>query len=143
MMTQQESQEIWNLIKDIKVAMLTSNDDGTLRARPMHHIQDEFDGTLWFYTAKSSGKVEELQKQNQVCLSYADPGIDTYVSLSGDVGFTQDKALIDKFWNSFSAAWFEGGKDDPDITLMEIRITQAESWDSKSKEVVPGVRTVC
>jgi len=136
MMTQEQSKEIWDLIKDIKVVMLTTQDDGVLRARPMHHAQDEFDGTLWFFTAKSSGKIEELQRHNQVCLSYADPNSETYVSLSGDVGFTDDKALIDKFWNSFTSAWFPDGKDDPDITLMEIRVTQAESWDSTSNSMV-------
>lgn len=136
MMTQEQSQEIWDLIKGIKVAMLTTQDGDILRARPMHHAQEEFDGTLWFFTAKSSGKAEELQQQNQVCLSYADPNSETYVSLSGDVGFTDDKTLIDKFWNSFVSAWFPKGKDDPDVTLMEIRVTQAESWDSTSNSMI-------
>lgn len=112
MMTKQQSQEIWGLIKDTKVAMLTTQDDGVMRSRPMHHVQGEFDGTLWFFTAKSSGKIEELQRKKQVCLSYADPSNGAYVSLSGDVGFTDDKALIDKFWNGFVSAWFPEGKDD-------------------------------
>ncbi len=41
-----------NLIKDIRIAMLTTQEsDGTLRSRAMGTQQVEFDGDLWFFTS--------------------------------------------------------------------------------------------
>ena len=42
-MSQEHVQKIWDLIKDIKFAMLTSEDDGVLRSRPMVASQKDFD----------------------------------------------------------------------------------------------------
>ena len=45
------TKKLRELIKDIKYAMLTTTeDDGTLRSRPMATLQTEFDGDLWFFT---------------------------------------------------------------------------------------------
>ncbi|WP_417451088.1 pyridoxamine 5'-phosphate oxidase family protein [Kordiimonas sp.] len=136
MMTRDQAQEIWDYIKGTKVAMITSHDEGMLRARPMRHEQDEFDGVLWFFTAKSSDKVSEFASDDRVCVTYADPSSSTYVSLSGFVQFSDDKALIDKFWNTEASAWFPEGKEDPNVMLMGVQVTQAEVWDSASNVMV-------
>ncbi len=135
-MTREQAQEIWDYIKPIKVAMVTSHDHGQLRARPMRHEQEDFDGVLWFFTSKASDKVAELAEDARVCATYADTSSGTYVSLSGAVRFTDDSALIDKFWNAEAAAWFPDGKDDPNVALMGIYVEQAEVWDSKSNAMV-------
>jgi len=31
-----------------------------------------------------------------------------------------DRATIDRLWDRFGAAWFEGGKDDPKLALTRI-----------------------
>lgn len=136
MMTREQAQEIWSYIKDIKVAMITNHDEGLLRARPMRHEQHEFDGTLWFFTSKTSGKVGELVQDDRVCATYTDIGKANYVSLSGTARFTDDRALVDKFWNAEAAAWFPAGKDDPNVVLMGIYVDQAEVWDSKSNAMI-------
>lgn len=136
MMSYEESQEIWSLIKDIKVAMMTTRDGQILRSRPMHNVQKDFDGIVWFFSAKSSHKMDELEEDHHANLSYADVHNDRFVSLSGHVSFTDDRELIDKFWNPFVAAWFPDGKEDPDITLLRTEITHAESWDAESNRMV-------
>ena len=136
MMTREQAQEIWDYIKDIKVAMITSHDGDLLRARPMRHEQDDFDGVLWFFTSKASGKVGELAEDARVCAAYADISDSTYVSLSGTVRFTDDPTLVDKFWNSEAAAWFPEGKSDQNVALMGIYVDQAEAWDSKSNAMI-------
>ncbi|WP_262690648.1 pyridoxamine 5'-phosphate oxidase family protein [Kordiimonas aestuarii] len=136
MMTREQAQEIWEYIKGTKVAMITSHDQGVLRARPMRHEQHDFDGMLWFFTSKASDKVGEFTEDDRVCVTYANPSKATYVSLSGFVRFTDDKALIDKFWNAEAAAWFPDGKDDPNVALMGVQVTQAEVWDSESNGMV-------
>lgn len=131
MSSQEHKQKIWGFIKDIKIGMLTTQDGKELRARPMHIVQDDYDGTLWFFTKASAHKVDETQDKHQVCVTFTDN--DVQVSLSGYAVLSRDQNLIDEFWNPYAEAWFEGGKNDPDVALLEIKITQGEHWKEESK----------
>ena len=67
-------QKLGELIKDIRIAMLTTAlPNGSLRSRPMATQDTEFDGTLWFFTGVESGKVHEIEDDQHVNLSYAEP----------------------------------------------------------------------
>ncbi len=128
--------KVWNMIKAIKVGMLTTEVSGSLHARPMHIVQDEYDGTLWFFTSKASAKVFEIKKDRDVCMTFASVETETYVSLTGHATITQDRKLIEKYWNPFVAAWFPDGKDDPEVSLIELHVRAGEYWDSTSSKVL-------
>lgn len=139
MSTPEHKQLIWNLIKDINVGMLVTKErasDDSMRARPMHLVQDEYDNTLYFYTPKDAAKVFEIQQDRDVCITFSDPQNDVYVSLTGTARLTEDKALIDKYWNDWVAAWFEDGKDDPRLAMLAVKINKGEHWDTKESKVV-------
>jgi general stress protein 26 len=48
-------------------------------------------------------------------------------------------ATIDKLWNRFIAAWFEGGKDDPKLALLRLDAERAEIWVDASS-LVAGIK---
>lgn len=135
MSSKEHKEKIWNYIKDIKVGMLTTQDDDVLRSRPMHIVQDNYDGTIWFFTKRSAEKSYEIQNERDVCISFCNHDDGVHVSLSGRAMLKQDKELINQFWNPFVGAWFENGKDDPNVALLEIKITQGEHWESKDSKV--------
>lgn len=125
------------LIKDIRIAMLTTTEtDGTLRSRPMGTQQIEFDGDLWFFTGADSGKVNEIQHDQHVNLSYAAPEDNRYVSVSGTAQLVRDQNKVKELWNPLLKAWFPNGPDDPNIALLKIDVQAAEYWDSPSSAVV-------
>jgi general stress protein 26 len=133
--TDNSVEKLRDLIKGIKIAMLTTQeDDGTLRSRPMFTQETEFDGDLWFFTAESSPKVDEIQQQRQVNVSYV--GKDTYLSVSGKAQLVRDRQKINEMWNPMYKAWFPNGKDDPDLALLKVHVEQAEYWQSPSGTVV-------
>jgi len=136
MSSREHKEKIWNYIEDIKVGMLVTEDGDDLRARPMHIVQDEYDGTIWFFTQKSAEKISEVRDTHKVGLTFSDQNDGVYISLSGYAHLTQDKALIDKFWSPFTAAWFEGGKDSDEVALLEIKINKGEHWDAEDSKVV-------
>lgn len=120
-------------IKDIKIAMLTTVDeDGTLRSRPMGTQDAEFDGDLWFFTSDTSPKANEVRREQQVNVSYADPGSNRYVSVSGRASLVHDKAKMEQYWNPILKVWFPDGLDTPDIALLRVRVEKAEYWDYSS-----------
>lgn len=53
--------KVAELIKEIRTAMLMTLDEtGTPRSRPMYTHEVEFDGDLWFMTGADSAKVREI-----------------------------------------------------------------------------------
>lgn len=77
-----ENQKIWNIVKKIKVGMLTSTNGSSYHARPMRIVQDEYNGVLWFYTRIDSDKTKDIYTDDNVCVTFCDPN-DSQVSLSG------------------------------------------------------------
>jgi general stress protein 26 len=69
-------------------------------------------------------------------VSYADPGDDSYVSLSGQARFLDEPARKEALWSSMAKAWFPGGPTDPDLALLAVRIRHAEYWDVKESKMV-------
>lgn len=133
---QESIRKLNDLIGDIEVAMLTTIDGGSLRSRPMQTQDFEFDGDLWFFTSSKTHKAEEIEKDNRVNVSYAAPGSNSYVSISGTAEIVRDRAKIDEYWNDILKAWFPEGKDSPDLVLLKVTVEQAEYWDSPSSTIV-------
>lgn len=135
--TRQEAiEKLESLIEGIDFAMLTTIDGGVLRSRPMSTQDFEFDGSLWFFTSSNTHKVDEIEKDNRVNVSYAAPDSNTYVSVSGTAEIVKDRAKIDEYWSEIHRAWFPEGKDSPDLILLKINVEQAEYWDSPSSTIV-------
>ncbi len=130
------TQKMWSMMKSISFAMMTTEDGDNLRARPMVAAQSEFDGTLWFFTRASSHKVDEVQHDQHVGVTYADPSKQDYVSLSGKARLVRDKSAIEAHWGESMRTWFPKGKDDPDIALLKVDITMAEYWDAPNSKMV-------
>jgi general stress protein 26 len=135
-MQEQDAAKLWSLIKAAKFAMLVTEDGDHLRGRPMAASQQNFDGTLWFFTRASSHKVAEVQGDSRVCVTYAEPSRQDYVSFSGRAALVRDRAEIDARWSELLRAWFPDGRDDPDVALLKVTVEQAEYWDSPNSAVV-------
>jgi general stress protein 26 len=137
-MTREEMiQKVSGLIKDIKMAMLTTEaEDGVLRSRPMATQNSPCDGTLWFFTSARSGKVGELEWNPEVNLSYAEPSDNKYVSLSGNGEIVRDRARMAELWSDIYEPWFPQGLNDPDVCLLKVEVSAAEYWEAKSGKMV-------
>jgi general stress protein 26 len=117
------------LINGIDTCMLTTMDGGVLRSRPMSTQKFEFDGDLWFFTSTDTHKVEEIEKDSRVNVSYAAASKTSYVSVSGRATLLRDQAKIDEYWEPSHKLWFPDGKDDPKLILLKVEVEQAEYWD--------------
>ena len=129
--------KLYELVKDVKFAMMTTVEpDGTLHSRPMYNQEADEHGDFWFFTKLHSPKVEEISKDNQINLSFADPSSQTYVSISGKAEVSRDKTKINEKWSEGLKTWFPKGKDDPDTALIRVTAEGAQYWDSTSSGMV-------
>jgi general stress protein 26 len=129
--------KLYELIKDVKIAMMTTVDtDGTLHSRPMYNQDADEHGDLWFFTKINSPKTTELSRDNEVNLGYCDPSKQHYVSVSGKAEIVRDRAKIEEKWSEGLRTWFPEGKDDPSIALIRVHPAKGEYWDSPSSTVL-------
>jgi general stress protein 26 len=134
----ENKQKLWELIGDIKFAMLTTQDeDGSLHSRPMtvleqHPGKDE----LLFFTAVDAPKVDEIESVHAVNVSFAEPAKNRYVSVSGRAWVSQESELIDRLWSPLHQAWFPEGKESPRLAVLHVAVEYAEFWDAPSSKMV-------
>jgi general stress protein 26 len=129
--------ELWERIENVRTAMMTTVEpDGSFRSRPMWTQGDEFDGSLWFFTSDEAPKVDELGDNPHVCLSYAAPDKDLYLSVTGRAELVHDKAKAQELWNVYAQAWFPDGVDDPHLALLRVDVERAHYWEDKKPKVL-------
>ena len=132
-------QTLWRLVKDIRFAMFTTrHTNGHLHSRPMtiqNKSIDESD-SLWFFMSRRGEPVADIEAQHQVNVTFADPGSDSYVSVSGSAGVVEDTAKKQELWSAMNKAWFPGGVSDPDLALVQVKITHAHYWDVEASKIV-------
>lgn len=133
-----DREKLWELIKDIRFAMFTTrHGNGHLHSRPMTTQNKGIaeDASLWFFMPRSSEPVQDIALQPTVNVSYADPDDDEYVSVSGEAAVVDDMNRKRQLWNKMTEAWFPKGVEDPDLALVQVRITHADYWDSKDSKL--------
>lgn len=131
-------EQLWDLIKDTKFAMFTTrHPNGHLHARPMtlQNSRVDEDDTLWFFMSRSGEPLAELTAHPEVNVSFSNPEDDHYVSVSGQARLSEDAAKKKALWKKLNEAWFPGGPDDPDLALVEVRISHAHFWNVKESRL--------
>lgn len=134
--TNESIQKLGEMIVDIHVAMLTTVDpDGSLYSRPMACPQNKFDGDLWFFTSRRSGKIHAIINDQHVNLGFADPKNQRYISVSGRAEIVKDIDKAKDLWSVAYKAWFPEGLRDPDLILIKVNVENAEYWDVSQSTV--------
>lgn len=132
-----ESQNIlWEKIKDSKIAMMTSiSRDTELHSRPMMTVQDEFTGRLYFFSRLNSEKIDEINHNANILLTYTQPKKMTFVSVYGQASISRNPSKIREHWVPEMEAFFDKGMNDPDLCLIEVEVSEAEYWDSDKSQM--------
>ena len=132
-------EKLWQLIKEIRFSMFTvRHANGHLHSRPMttQNTSVEDDSSLWFFMSRGSEPVADLCREGSVNVAYADVGADSYVSVSGNATVVEDLAKKRQLWSKMAQAWFPGGAEDPDLALVQVKISHADYWDVKENKLV-------
>ncbi|SEL52445.1 General stress protein 26 [Pseudoxanthomonas sp. GM95] len=122
-------QQFWKALKSDRTVMLGLEgvDDG--HTRPMTAmIEGDAGGPIWFFTATDNAMVQQLAQGHRAIAAFAAKDHALFASVRGSLHRDDDRAVIDRLWNPFIAAWYEGGKDDPKLALLRLDPEQAEIW---------------
>lgn len=117
------------MIDRIKVGLLTTLDrHNYLHSRPVETLRADGDGALWFFTDWQTTKVDELEEDQQVSLSYVDPKRRTYVVVNGFGSLRSDPPRAQELWRASQRAFYPEGPTDSRLAVLRVRIERAEYW---------------
>jgi general stress protein 26 len=88
---------------------------------------------------KDNALVQKLGQGNRAIATFASKGHDLFATIHGTLRVNDDRTVIDKLWNRYAAAWFEGGKDDPKLVLLQLDPERAEIWGDASS-LLAGIK---
>ena len=131
-MSDQQTRKVAELIKEQRLAMLTTRDPfGTLMSRPTALQEVEFDGDLWFFAERGSRKVLHVGASPQVNVTVNGSG--SWVSLTGEAAVVEDTAKKRELWNAGVEAWLPQGPEDDSVVLIRVEGRSAEYWDTPGR----------
>jgi general stress protein 26 len=139
MHTPQELQrKFWKALKSDRTLMLGVDGVEDGHSRPMTAVVEGESGPIWFFTGRPNAVVDNLGQNRRAMAAFASKDHELFASIQGNLTLDNDRAVIDRLWNPFIAAWFEG-KDDPKLALLRFDPEHAEIWLNETS-LMAGVK---
>ena len=132
----------WKALKSDMTVMLGLAAGGDGHAQPMTAQLDEGQegrGPIYFFTASGVDLFKAVGSGSRATLHFVAKGHDLFASVEGRLIPDSDRATIDRLWNPFVAAWFEGGKEDPKLRLLRFEPESAQFW-LNGNSMVAGIK---
>lgn len=119
--------EVLELLRSQRTAMVTTLDGDKLVSRPMAPMHVDDDGTLWFFTEVDADKTDQVQANphSNVTFSHGD-----YLSVSGEASTVKDVELQKELWNDIVAAWIQCEPDDEKVAMLKVVPDSVAYWDT-------------
>ncbi len=123
--------KFWKALKSDMTFMLglAGHDD----LQPMTAmIEGDGHGPIYVFSAKDVDLVQKLGSGAKAVATFTAKGHSLFASIDGDLVPDNDRATIDRLWNPHIAAWYKGGKDDPNLQLLRLDAESAQIWLNES-----------
>jgi|SRR4051794_37257463 general stress protein 26 len=136
---QELERKFWDALSSDRTMMLGLHAVAEGHTRPMTAMLDEDRRSMWFFTVKDNAMVHQLDQGHRAVASFTAKDHDLFATIHGTLLVESDPAMIDRLWNSHVAAWYEGGRNDPNIALLRLDPDQAEIWENASS-LLAGIK---
>jgi general stress protein 26 len=132
MADQGDAKHVWDMMESIGMCMLATEDGTDIRSRPMAAYVAHDEHMVYFLTDAASHKDEEISRNPAVCLAFADPKGNNYVSVSGHAEVSNDRTKIRELFSTPAKAWWDNAED-PAIRVLKVRPKDAQYWDGPGR----------
>lgn len=137
--------KFWAALKSDMTMFLGLAEGHDGHARPMtaqleedYWTDEGYRGPIWFFTSTDNELFRSIGPGARAMAHFVSKGHDIWATVHGNLSQSQDRTTIDRLWNRFVAAWYEG-KDDPRIALIRLDPENAEIWVDASS-IVAGIK---
>ncbi|MCO6185074.1 pyridoxamine 5'-phosphate oxidase family protein [Rhizobium sp. L1K21] len=130
-------EQLWDELEKVHAGMLGVQ-GSPHPMQPMAPQCDRGSGTIWFFTKTDVDLVKDIQPGTMGTFCLVGKDHDYFATITGVLDVRRDEKVIEEHWSAMVEAWFEDGKDDPKLTLIEFRVQDADVWASTSNVVKLG-----
>ncbi|MBE3639801.1 pyridoxamine 5'-phosphate oxidase family protein [Mangrovicoccus algicola] len=116
-------------MEDLRAGML-GLEGSAEHMQPMTHFPDWAANEIWFLTSKDTDMVRGLAPGQPAKYVLMGTKQDFHASLRGTLTERMNRDMLEKIWSPVAAAWFHGGKDDPSLTMLCLRLESGQVWGS-------------
>ncbi len=122
--------KFWKALKSDMTVMLALEGVEGGESQPMTALLEKGrdEGPLWIFTRKDAELVQQMGAGRRALVHFASKGHDLFASVHGNLVPDNDPTMIDRLWSPFVAAWYEGGKDDPNLLLIRFDPERGQIW---------------
>lgn len=131
--------KFWKALESDRTMMLGLDGVEDGHTRPMTAQTEGPAGPIWFFAGRDNALVQALAENDRAIATFASKGHDLFATVHGTLSLDTDRSTIERLWNPFVAAWYEGGKDDPNLALLRLDAEEAEIWENGSS-LVAGLK---
>ena len=136
------TEKFWKGIKSDMTVMLGIEGVEHGRSQPMTAQMLHGKSYLWFFTTRDNNLVQAMrQHSDRGIMTFASKGHDLFATVDGRLEEDNDRDILDQLWSPFAAAWYEGGKDDPNLQLIRFDPTFAQIWLNENS-MFAGIKTL-
>ncbi|PTX54342.1 general stress protein 26 [Litoreibacter ponti] len=131
--------QLFDRLDDLRAGMLGIEGSGQ-HMQPMSHYVDREGQTLYFITSAQTDLFKAIGNAgNTAHFTVQSTSQDYYACMSGPITQSMDEAKLDEIWSAMAAAWFEEGRQDPDVVLLQMPLREAAVWASSKNPFVFGL----
>lgn len=132
--------KFWKALKSDRTVMLGIAGAENGHTRPMTAQLDGDEGPIWFFGSKESALASNLDagRPHAAVIAFSAKDHDLFASVHGSLSAETDRAMVERLWNPFVAAWYTG-KDDPKLLLMRLNPSEGQIWLDGSG-VIAGIK---
>ncbi len=119
--------KFWKALAKSPFVFLQRDADPQTAVPMTAQLDEDADSAIWFFTSKKS----DFAKLGNATATYQGDDHGVFARFTGKLEIEEDQGRFEQFWNNFVKAWYEGGKNDPDILFLRMDLGEAEIWSGE------------
>lgn len=116
--------KFWSALAESPFLFLQRDADPQTAVPMTAQLDKDADSAIWFFTDKDS----DFAKLGPVTATFEGRDHSVFARFKGTLAIESDQGRFEHFWNNFVKAWFDGGKEDPNILFLRMDLADAEIW---------------
>lgn len=127
-------EQLWEALQAAPAGMLGIEGSGQ-HMQPMAPHADRDGKSIWFFTHRDSDLVRAAGPGSRAHFCVISKNHDYHACLAGELRENTDTGVVDRYWSPMVAAWYAKGREDPDVTLLQMRLEDAAIWASSGSSL--------
>lgn len=118
-------EKFWKALADSPYLFLELTGQSVTAVPMSPQLDKDANSAIWFFTHTKSA----FAALGPATATFQSKGHDMFARFDGTLSRETSQERFNQFWNNFVEAWYDGGKDDPDLLFLRMDLGTAEIWN--------------